>query len=129
VPMLLAGGFGLAASLAPDLGALGAGRALLEILAPLAGAKPRALEALLAGSPLRFALTGIGAVLLFLGLRPRKEAGDEEAAAPAKGGRGVKGGSGVPRKLMRKAKRAAAKAARKGQLAEAGEICFHSGLL
>jgi len=123
VPLLLAGGFGVAANLAPKNGGLDAGRAVLEIVAPLAGAKARALEAGLAGSPLRFVLVGAGALLLFLAVRPRRGDGADEAPAREEGG------SGVPRKLMRKAKRAAAKAARKGQLAEAGDICFHSGLL
>lgn len=127
VPLLLAGALGLAASLAPESAVLGAGRALLGILAPLAGAEPRALEAALAG-PLRFVLAGAGAAALFLGLRGR--GGAEEAPASETAGKGGRDGrSAVPRKLVRKAKRAAAKAARKGQLAEAGEICFHSGLL
>jgi serine/threonine-protein kinase len=124
IPLLLAGGFGVAASLAPKHDALDAGRGVLDAVAPLAGTNARALEKLLAGSPLCFGLAGAGLLLVFLGVKPRRGGEEEEAPAPEKGGTAA-----VPRKLASKAKRAAAKAARKGQLAEAGEICFHSGLL
>ncbi len=124
LPLLAAGGFGLAASMAPDLDALDAGRGVLNALAGLAGTKGKALERLLAETPLRFGLAGAGALLLLLALRPKR--GGQDAAPEAKDGGGM---AGVSRKALRTAKRSAGRAARKGQWSEAGEVFFHSGLL
>jgi serine/threonine-protein kinase len=123
LPLLAAGGFGIAASLTPDLGALDAARGLLDVVAGLAGTKGRALERVLAGTPLRFGFAGVGALLLLLAVRPKR--GEQEPAAEADGG----GLAGVSRKALRTAKRSAGRAARKGQWSEAGEVLFHSGML
>jgi tetratricopeptide (TPR) repeat protein len=120
LPLLVAGGFGIAASLAPKLPALDAVRGLLDAVAPLVGSNARALELQLAGSPIRFGLAGGGLLLLVLALLPGRRAKAEEREPDV---------AVISRKALRKTKRAAARAARKGQYAEAGEICFHSGLL
>jgi tetratricopeptide (TPR) repeat protein len=121
LPLLAIGGFGLAAALAPDLGVLDVARSARDVVAPLAGTNARNLERTLAESPIRLVLAGAGVLLLVLAARRGGEKDEKEAPAG--------GVAAVPRKLVRKAKRAAAKAARKGQLAEAGEICFQSGML
>ncbi|HEX2483983.1 MAG TPA: hypothetical protein VHQ66_01700, partial [Myxococcota bacterium] len=135
LPLLALGGFGIAAGLVPGYDALDPMRGLLDAVAPLAGSNARALEKLLAGSPVRFALAGVGAAVLFLAVRPRR--GDDGPERPAKGATASKRGKGkddatgvgLSRKAKSKAKRAAAKLSRKGEHAEAGELCFHSGML
>ena len=134
VPLLVLGGFGIAAGLAPSHDALDPVRALLAAVAPLAGTNPRALEKLLAGSPVRYALAAAGAVALFVAVRPRGGRGEAEPKAPKKGKKGKGGeaeaaGVALSRGAKGKAKRAAAKLARRGEYGEAGELCFHSGML
>lgn len=131
VPFLVLGGFGIAAGLVPNHDALDPVRGLLDALAPLAGTNARALEKLLAGSPARYALAAVGAVALFLAVKPR---GGDAAERPEKGGKKGKDdadatGVGLSRKAKSRAKRAAAKLSRRGEHGEAGDLCFHSGML
>jgi tetratricopeptide (TPR) repeat protein len=134
VPLLGLGAFGVAAGLAPGHDALDPVRALLDALAPLAGTNARALEKGLAGSPARFALAALGAGALFLAVRPRGGGGRSEAApkrrkGQGKGGEEAAAGPELSRGARSKAKRAARKLARRGEHGEAGELCFHSGML
>lgn len=122
-PLLATGGFGIAAAMAPKAGVVDVGRGVLGVLAPMAGTSARSLEAAIVESPLKFILMLLGTALLFLAVKRSRS--EPSHAAPAKEG----GVAKVPARLRRKANSAAAKAARKGQLAEAGEICFHSGEL
>jgi len=131
VPLVALGAFGLAAPRAPGHAALEPVRGLLAAAAPLAGMQPRALEALAIGFPAPYVLTGVGVLLLVFGLRSR---GRAEAVPPPpkkKGGKERAGGGGPVRlsaAAQRKAKRAAKKLARRGELVEAGELCFASGM-
>lgn len=136
VPLVVLGAFGVAAGLVPGHDALDPVRSLLDSLAPLAGTNARALEKALAASPARFVLAAAGAAALFVAVRPRGGGGGGREAPRDKGGRKAKGGDAaeaagpaLSRGARRKAKRAAAKLARRGEHGEAGELCFHSGML
>jgi tetratricopeptide (TPR) repeat protein len=129
LPLLGFGGFGLAAGFAPKSTPVAIGRNAIVAVATVTGKKPKELEGALAGTPLKFVLSAVGLALLFLAVKPRGGDGGREEKAPKGKGKSEGGVAKVPRKLARKAKGAASKAARKGQYSEAGEICFHSGQL
>jgi eukaryotic-like serine/threonine-protein kinase len=120
VPLLGLGALGLGGAFVPGHAAVAVGGGLLDGLLALAGAgDPAALRGLLA-SPVAgggFLVLGLGALWLGLRLRRKEAEALAEDASPA------------DRRLMRKSSRQAASLARKGHLAEAGEVAFASGLL
>jgi hypothetical protein len=129
LPLLGLGGFGLAAGFAPKSTPVAIGKNAVVAVATLTGKKPKELESALAETPLKFVLSAIGLALVFLAVKPKGGDGGREEKQPKGKGKSEGGMAKVPRKLARKAKGAASKAARKGQYSEAGEICFHSGQL
>jgi eukaryotic-like serine/threonine-protein kinase len=129
LPLLGLGGFGLAAGFAPKSTPVAIGKNAVVAIATITGKKPKELEGALAGTPLKFVLSAVGLALLFLAVKPSGGGGGREEKEPKGKGKSDGGVAKVPRKLARKAKGAASKAARKGQYSEAGEICFHSGQL
>jgi tetratricopeptide (TPR) repeat protein len=127
--LLAIGLFGLVANFLPDSKTARQGRNVIAIVAAVSGQKPKQLEGLVTETPFKYVSTVLGLGLLFLAARGGKDEDEEPADPKGKGKDGKATVAKVPRKLARKAKSAAAKAARKGQYAEAGEICFHSGQL
>ena len=118
--LLLLGAVGLAAALAPGLPGVGALRGLLDAALGLVSSHPASLRGPLETLPGGGLALALGLGLGFVGLR--RGGGDmgeavADAAAP------------VDKRLVRKSGRQAGALARKGHLAEAGEVAFASGLL
>jgi tetratricopeptide (TPR) repeat protein len=128
LPLLGIGGFGVAAGFAPKSGVASMGRSAVVAVATLTGKKPKELESAIVETPLKFVLSAVGLALVLLAVKPSGGGGGRESKDPKAKGKDA-GMAKIPRKLARKAKGAARKAARKGQYAEAGDICFHSGEL
>ena len=126
VPLLAVGRLRHRRRLAPKSArSLDSGAAALDAFAPLAGTKPRALEEGLAESPLRFGLAGVGAVAAVPGGRGAAGAARSEAEAAPRQGRQRRRRCRASSCARPRARRRRPRA--RAQLAEAGEICFHSG--
>lgn len=127
IPLLGLAALGLATQFAPD--AVGGPlETLTDLLAGFGLGDSRALVTQATAPVARYAALGLGAFFLLVGVKPRRGGGEgEEATAGRDRGHGDL--PPVDKRVARKAEKQAAALARKGQLDEAGDLCFHTGLL
>ena len=134
LPLLLAGGWGLLATYAPDAGATGALTGLVNGLASAAGMPARDLQSWLVWPLLRFSLAPSGFVLLMAGLFSSKGSApstDREDVGPAKEASPPGGDSGrltgAEKRVRKKFEREAHALAKRGEVVEAAELLFEAG--